>query len=312
MNTYKKLSIRIFILLYTLSYFLQNIFFVDRKKVYAAENPSTSNIVAVFVDKNIYQNIKTDLVRYTTKYIQKKIANSKVVVLPIDTATLKAHEISQMLENMYFEGIKDESSKLVGTILIGDVPLPVVENNGFIYPSIFPYVDFEKQEFIYDSNKKFFVYNNNPNGQAELRHGIINFDTLPEYSKFFAKVKSYYENPTAFIDKAIRYDDFIGTKKYFIPENTKYYINSLIFSEDIGYHRFNNLLLNTLKDEHNDSTLAVGNDLNNDLQATDDPELKAYASDMASRNSTTEGLTQQIDSSMPTLTLKKATQEMLK
>lgn len=217
-----------------------------------------------------------------------------------------------MLENMYFEGIKDESSKLVGTILIGDIPLPVVENNGFIYPSIFPYVDFENQEFIYDTNKKFFVYNNNPNGQAELWHGIIKFDAAQQYNDFFTKVRSYYEHPTTFIDKAIWYEDFIGLKKYFIPENTKYYINSLLFSEDIGYHRFNNLLLNTLKDEHNDSALALGNNLKNDLQGVEDPELKAYADDMAARNDQASWLSQQTTSNMPTLTLKTATQEMLK
>ncbi len=266
----------------------------------------------MLVDKNIYETIKTDLVRYTTKYLQKKIANSKAVVLPIDITTLKAHEISQMLENMYFEGLKDQSSKLVGTILIGDIPLPVVENNGFIYPSIYPYVDFEHQQFIYDANKKFFVYNDNPNGQAELRHGIIKFDKGSAYNDFFDKVKSYYDNPTSFIDKAIWYDDFIGTKKYFIPENTKYYINSLLFSEDIGYHRFNNLLLNVLKDEHNESTLALGTDLASDMQDVTDPDLKSYADDMAARNDEAAALSQDVSASMPTLTLKKSTQEMLK
>ncbi|MEI7918884.1 MAG: hypothetical protein WCH65_01355 [bacterium] len=103
MNSFKKISIRILIIFYGFSYLLQNTIFVDRKKVYAAENPSTTNLVAVFVDKNIYQDIKTNLIRYTTAYIQKKIANSKAIVFPIDTKTMKAHEISQILENMYFE-----------------------------------------------------------------------------------------------------------------------------------------------------------------------------------------------------------------
>ncbi|MCX6825442.1 MAG: VCBS repeat-containing protein [candidate division SR1 bacterium] len=308
----KKVFVRTLIIFYGISYLLQNTLFVDRKKVYAAETPSTTNIVAVFVDKNIYEGIKTNLERYTTSYIQQKIANSKAVVFPIDTTTMKAFEISKMLENMYFEGIKDQSSKLVGTILIGDVPLPVVQNNGFIYPSIFPYVDFEHQEFVYDSNKKFFVYNDNPNGQAELWHGIIKFDTAQQYNTFFNKVKSYKENPIKFIDKAIRYEDFIGLKKYFIPENTKYYINNLLFAEDMGYHRYNNLLLNTLKSEHNDSSLAVGNDLKADLQTTTDPDLKAYATDIGSRNDQAAATSQDVTSSMPTLTLKKAIQEMLK
>jgi hypothetical protein len=71
--------------------------------VYAATTGSTTNIVAVFVDKEIYPDITANLERYTKTYIQKKIGNSKAVVFPIDTKTLKAHEISQMLENMYFE-----------------------------------------------------------------------------------------------------------------------------------------------------------------------------------------------------------------
>jgi len=291
---------------------LQNSFFINRRKVYGAENPSTTNLVAIFVDKEIYPNIQANLERYTKAYLQGKIANSKAVVLPIDTTRMKANDIVQIIENMYFEGIKDESSKLVGTILIGNVPLPVVENNGFIYPSIYPYVDFENQQFIYDTNKKFFVYNDNPNGQAELWHGIIKFDTATEYNKFFQKVKDYKTAPTTFIDKAIWYEDFIGLKKYFIPENTKYYINSMVFSQDIGYHRFNNLLLNILKGEHNDSILDIGNTLSNDLQNVEDPDLQAYASDIGSRNTEATTVAQDVSSSMPTLTLKKATQEMLK
>lgn len=328
MNWTKKFLIRALILLYGLSYLLQNSFFIDRKKVYAAENPDTTNLVAVFVDKDIYADIKTNLVRYTSKYIQKKIANSKAVVFPIDTTKLKAHEISQILENMYFEGTKDQSSKLVGTILIGNIPLPVVENQWFIYPSIYPYVDFEDQQFIYDTNKRFFVYNNNPNGQAELRHGMIKFDTIQQYNNFFNKVRSYYNNPTQFIDKAIRYEDFIGLKKYFIPENTKYYANNILFSEDIGYHRFTNLLLNILNGEHNESTISLGEDLSMGLQDTEDPELQAYAEDMKSRQQEMEEGMQDLSDSvtstnqgsqeaawwaeMPTMTLKKATQEMLK
>ncbi|MEI7557837.1 MAG: hypothetical protein WCJ45_03210 [bacterium] len=82
---------------------LQNGAFIDRKKVYAAENPSTTNIIAVFVDKDTYQGIQSDIQRYTTEYIQQKIGNSKAIVFPIDTKKVKAQEISQILENMYFE-----------------------------------------------------------------------------------------------------------------------------------------------------------------------------------------------------------------
>lgn len=256
---------------------------MSRNKTYAAENPESTKIVAIFVDKDIYPQIKNKLERYSVEYIQQKIANSKAIVLPIDTATIQAHEISQILENMYFEGIKDQSSQLIGTILIGNVPLPVVENNGFVYPSIFPYVDFEDQQFIYNSNKKSFVDNNNPNGQAELRHGVIQFQEPEDYNEFFQKIQSYNQNPTSFIDKAIWYDDMIGLKQYYLPENNKYYINSMIFGEDIGYHRFTNTLVDILTQQHNQETLDIGNQLSDSLQNTDDPELEAYAQDIQTR-----------------------------
>ncbi len=312
MNWIKKISLRIFILLYGVSYLLQNSIFVDRRKVYATENPDTTNLVAVFVDKDIYKDITTDLVRYTTRYIQRKISNSKAIVFPIDTTTLKAHEISQILENMYFEGLEDEPSKLVGTILIGNIPLPVVQNNGFIYPSIYPYVDFEDQQFIYDTNEEFFVYNNNPNGQAEIWHGLIQFDTIEDYESFFIKVRSYYNDPTAFVDKTIRYDDFIGLKKYFIPENTKYYVNNLIFSEDIGYHRFTSLLLDTLTSEHNNETLHIWEDLASSLENTEDEELKTYGEMIGERSEEANEILKNSSANMPTLTLMQSTQEMTK
>jgi hypothetical protein len=137
-----------------------------------------------------------------------------------------------MLENMYFDGIQEEPSKLIGTVLIGDIPLPVIKEDGYIYPSIFPYVDFEKQQFIFDANQNFFIPNNNPNGQAEIWHGIIDFNTATEYHTYFTKLKTYYQDPEKFIDTKIRYDDLIATKQYMVPDNINYYVNNQIFAED--------------------------------------------------------------------------------
>lgn len=86
----------------------------------------------------------------------------------------------------------------------------------------------------------------------------------------------------------------------------------MIFSEDLGYHRYTNLLVNTLKTEHNDASLNAGNQLGTDIQDTTDPDLKNYATDMESRNSTAAGLLTDTTPTMPTMTLQKATQEMLK
>jgi hypothetical protein len=63
-------------------------------------------LVAVFVDKDIYQNTKSDIERYATDYIQQRISNSKAIVLPINVENFKAIDLVRMLENMYFDGIK--------------------------------------------------------------------------------------------------------------------------------------------------------------------------------------------------------------
>ncbi len=173
-------------------------------------------------------------------------------------------------------------------------------------------MDFEDQQFIYDTNKKYFVSNGNPNGQAEIWHGLIKFEKTNDYNTFFTKVRSYYNNPTKFIEKAIWYEDFIGLKKYFIQENTKYYVNSMIFAEDIGYHRFNNLMLNILQEEHNKESVDVGKNLKDDLQESDDPELLAYAENIETRNTEAKTVLQDVKADMPTLTLKTAIQNMLK
>ena len=115
-----------------------------------------------------------------------------------------------MLENMYFDGVKDSSSDLLGAIFLGNIPLPVVEQNGFIYPSIYPYVDFEHQQFVYNANQDYFVYNNVPNGQPEIWHGLINFGTdISAYTQYFQKLRTYVKSPSTYVAPRLWYDDFV-------------------------------------------------------------------------------------------------------
>lgn len=229
-----------------------------------------TNIIAILVDNQIYPSIKNDVQWYATKYIQwstnntnNAISNSKAIVFPINTSTFSAKNIVQMLENMYFDGIKDKSSNLAWVILIWDIPLPVVNQNWYIFPTIYPYVDFEEQKFIWDDESKYFIYNNNPKWQAEIWHWIINFgNDTNEYSKYFSKLSWYRNDPTNFVDKAIRYDDFIWNNEHFNDANLNFYQNNFIFSEDIGYHRYSNLMLKVLQWERNNEIADLMGDLN--------------------------------------------------
>ncbi len=248
-------------IIYLLSYFLQSFFFFDFNKVYAAENQlDYTNLVAVLVDNKIYDEISDEIERYAQDYIQwwdsdaryNSISNSKAIVLPIDVNALEATDIVKILENMYFDGVSGEPSKLVWTVLVGDIPLPVINQDGYIYPSIYPYVDFEEQKFIWNNNTDYFVYNNNPYWQAEIWHGIINFDETSEYTQYFEKLKTYSEEPSEFIGKNIWYDDLIANKQYFYKEALNSYINNFIFAEDIWYRRYTDLMVKLMQENHND------------------------------------------------------------
>lgn len=188
----KKIVVSIILVIYLFSYIIHNFIIGIR----AESTVQHTNIVAVFVDKDIYNSINTELQWYATSYIQQRISNSNAVVFPINTETFKAKDIVRILENIYFDGIQHQTSKLVGTILIGDIPLPVVNHDNFIFPSIYPYVDFENHQYIYNATTEFFDFSGNPSGQPDIWHGIIQFDDdIAAYQDYFAKLQQYAANP---------------------------------------------------------------------------------------------------------------------
>lgn len=210
------------------------------------EKKELSNVVAVFVDDKLYENkeIKSNIQRYTTQYIQKELDNTKAIVMPLNLKDIHAYEIYRMLENIYFEGIKEENSNLIGTILIGDIPLPVINQNGYFFPSIYPYVDFIEQKYIWDEEQQFFIPNNNTAWQAEIWHGMINYQSdIDSYVKFFQKLKTYVQNSDTFIWDYLWYEDFIANKNNYLDTTLDFYENKVLFTEDIGYLRYHPLML---------------------------------------------------------------------
>jgi hypothetical protein len=165
-----------------------------------------------------------------------------------------------MMENIYFDGLKDVNSTLLGLVLIGDIPLPVINQEGYIYPSIYPYVDFIHQKYIRNPIDKYFVPDENPNGEAEIWHGLINYGAdIQAYHDFFEKIKTYKADPSSFIDEFVWYEDFIANKEKFIESNLPFYQNSMIFGEDISYQRYHELLLKLFKgDKEADMEKLVG------------------------------------------------------
>ncbi|MBS8121698.1 hypothetical protein [Candidatus Vampirococcus lugosii] len=154
----KRIFVFLFLIIYLSSFLLNNfIFFLWGNVSAYTPKDTNNNLVAVLVDSDIYNGgVGNDIKRYAQNYIQGSISDSKAIIIPVNIDNFTAPDIVKILQNLYFEGQKDAPSSLIGTILIGDIPLPVVNNNKFIYPNIFPYVNFEKNKYVYDNNTGFF------------------------------------------------------------------------------------------------------------------------------------------------------------
>lgn len=239
--------------------------------VYAADEIQ-EQIIAVFVDKAIYDRHSEDINRYAQSYLQSRSSATKALLMPIDKDHFQAQDIRKMLENLYQEGIKEKKSALVGTILIGEIPLPVINENTYIYPSIYPYTDLEKPTYLHDENSTYFVPQEKGDHKADIWQSVINFEQRDgEYSKFFGKLRTYQKDPTGYASTKIWYDDFIGLKKYFADQFLSGYINNFLFHEDITYHRFTNLILDYFKDGANANAVALISDYTaNVAMSTDD------------------------------------------
>lgn len=249
----KKIKVIVLVVIYLITWLYQSWEVLLRNDVFANITKVENHIVAVFVDKDLYSNtsLKNSLERYTTQYIQSQISNSKAVLFPIDTQVVKSWDIVKLLESLYYDGIEKEPSSLDGVILIGDkIPLPVVNDDGAFFPTVLPYTDFDDPKFFWDPATEYFLPNGVAKAQPEIRHSIINLESnASDYIVYFQKLKSYYQNPEAYVGDKVWYEDFIDQKKSYNDLNLSSYMNKFLFAEDLAYHRYNPLLIDLLNNK---------------------------------------------------------------
>ncbi len=261
-----KKTIAAFIVAYCLSYVLQVLFPIYGWPWQYESTLSRTRLVAVFVQDDVYDAVKSQIDRYTSSYLQQQ-DNTKAIIFPIDTQNLKSRDILKVIENMYFAWEKNTPSDLEWVVLIGDVPMPVINDNWFIFPSIYPYVDLEEQKYLRNKDTTFFVPNDKPDSKPELRHGVINLgDDMQDYARYFQKLKTYDANRDDFVAKQFWYDDFIYLKQTFATDLLQYYMNSFVFAEDRNYHRFTNTMLDFFTQESNDDVQNVMQDAINNAE----------------------------------------------
>mgnify|MGYP002853791363 CR=1 FL=1 len=261
----KKIWVLSTIIVYCASFFLQSNFVLFEAWAKEVNEPRV-NIVAILVDDGIYDSIAWWLQWYTTNYIQQQLSDTKALVMPLNLSKISAYDIYRMLENVYFDWLENVNSTLIWLILVWDVPLPVVNQDGYVFPTIYPYVDFENQKYVWDSETQYFIPNGNTAWQAEVWHWLINYwSDANAYMDFFGKIKKYMDDPDAFIWDSMWYEDFIAAKEWFLNENYKYYRNKIMFGEDLWYQRYSPLMKKLVNDESNNDALSLVGELSSAL-----------------------------------------------
>ena len=173
---------------------------------------------------------------------------TKAVVLTVSKTDSTA-DIASALERLYREGdgTPNEQNRLKGIVIVGNVPLPVVNKNGNRFVSLFPYTDFDDPYYIYDSASKDFVVNTeNQKPGAEIWHGVIVPPQGGEpgnklLAEYFDKNHLYKIGEAGYADfaKKIFYGDLIKEFKTLSADGLGGYLQYLKYWEDISYFRFN-------------------------------------------------------------------------
>ena len=121
------------------------------------------DIVSIIVDRDTYWSQRSRILRYADD-IAGYLGGVRTSILVVDNETPVA-TIATKNEKLYYEWDGEKgTSNLVGTVLIWNIPIPIVEKDGIIFSSLFPYVDFDDKAFIYNPKTTQYEYAVSNNG----------------------------------------------------------------------------------------------------------------------------------------------------
>jgi hypothetical protein len=106
--------------------------------VEALEAQNHEDIVSILVEEEIFKKLSEDIDTYARR-IQAQLPHTRTVIL---TYAKDAHPflIASANERLYFSGLPNhgtKTQKLVGTILVGHVPIPVVHKDDRDFLSLY-------------------------------------------------------------------------------------------------------------------------------------------------------------------------------
>ncbi|HEC20911.1 MAG TPA: hypothetical protein ENI70_00150, partial [Candidatus Peregrinibacteria bacterium] len=220
---------------------------VDIRKIRGREAQERYSLVALVVEENLYKGtLRSKIQRYASD-IQKTLAYTKPLVITVGEED-SVVKIQQVLERLYFEGdgAKNEQNNLVGVVLVGDVPVPMVGEEGEEFVSMYPYTDFIKKAYIYNFQTNQFEKNDLiSESRPEIWHGVIRppvggVEGAKLLSEYFDRNHDFYEgkNSAALFDKKVFYADFLHEKESLSEDVYEAYLRQLGSWEDIMYNRY--------------------------------------------------------------------------
>ncbi|MBA4336967.1 hypothetical protein C0416_04325 [bacterium] len=180
-------------------------------------------------------------------------------------------DITQALETLYSKGDQSDQTKsrLDGVIIIGDVPLPVVNKNGFRFTSMLPYTDFIEPVYIYNETTRDFEYNSgSTTPKVEAWHGVIKAPTSDQYTPekyayYFDKNHLFHigNEDFAVFDQNLLYADMIWEQEMYDEVAGAKYENYTKYMEDLAYRRFSKELVKEIIEQVNPEGDGIDDDL---------------------------------------------------
>jgi hypothetical protein len=107
-------------------------------------------LISIIIDEDTYDALENEVDTYA-KNITSAFPQSRSIIYKVASNVLP-YKIASLNEKLYNEGSIEQKGRLIGTVLIGSIPLPVVHTDSESYPSVYPYVDFQDKAFVYSES----------------------------------------------------------------------------------------------------------------------------------------------------------------
>ncbi|MDP5038824.1 MAG: hypothetical protein NWP80_00060, partial [Candidatus Gracilibacteria bacterium] len=242
-----------------------------------ASDSLNEQTVTIFVENKVYSSLRSDIFKYANN-ITKSLDSTKTLIVPIYEDT-QPYDIIKFNQRIYSQGF-DGYNNLVGSVFIGNIPLPVVQNSQNSQKTVFPYVDLDDPLYIFDEINNIFRLNENIKGdpKAEIWHGFISTiigdgeTDITKIKQYLQKNDDFYNASGLFSGKQSPNYDISENKNYsedYKPSvfyydqlrefsalsyiNYKAYMTGLEYLEDIAYNRLSKTLVSSLKNSFDNS-----------------------------------------------------------